>query len=34
MLAIQQETQDFKTFGKTANLSQDLGMTGQALDKH
>ena len=27
VLAIQQETQDFKTFGKTANSDQDLNMT-------
>ena len=33
LLAIQQETQDFKTFGKTANSDQDLNMTRYALDK-
>ena len=27
LLAIQRETQDFKTFGKTANSDQDLSMT-------
>jgi hypothetical protein len=33
MLAIQRETQDFKTFGKTANSDQDLNMTRYALDR-
>ena len=32
LLAIQQETQDFKTFGKIANSDQVLIMTRYALD--
>ena len=33
LLAIQRETQDFKTFGEAANPDQDLNMTRYALDK-
>ena len=33
MLLFQRETQDSKTFAKTANSDQDLNMTRHALDK-